>query len=264
MSGERDVYDIIAGMPLDIDKMDRLADITFEADLLRRSRFVGRRKFGIEEFLKFLESLKKKKALLTAKADSHRYIIYIEDCKLASAAISDYSTGKRIVGLRALSQIVSKLIKEAIVFRVFSIETEKAEEKYEESIFTEKTRQLTAEEREELEALARINIAAYRKRLQSMETTSKHVVREISLDELKKKIKETLEDVLEYKGYKLVDLKVQFDGSKLNIVVNIKRRKLFGVAKVNELVGILKKEIDTLFRLLDTRKAYDLKIKRVK
>ena len=262
MSGERDVYDIIAGMPLDIDKMDRLADITFEADLLRRSRFVGRRKFGIEEFLKFLESLKKKKALLTAKADSHRYIIYIEDGKLASAAISDYSTGKRVVGLRALSQIVSKLIKEVIVFRVFSIE--EAEEKYEESIFTEKTRQLTAEEREELEALARINIAAYRKRLQSMETTSKHVVREISLDELKKKIKETLEDVLEYKGYKLVDLKVQFDGSKLNIVVNIKRRKLFGVAKVNELVGILKKEIDTLFRLLDTRKAYDLKIKRVK
>ncbi len=260
MSEGRDVYDIIAEMSIDYKKIELLNDITFEANLLMRSRFVERRTVDIEGFFKLLQDYQDKDIVITSRLNGRRFIAYIEKGTIISTALSDPSGGRRTAGLRPLAQLLLQAMKKPVTLRVFVVEKEervKEEEKHEPGIA----------ERElgiDLKILEKATRPLPRRSEEHEETGEKKEITKEVLEEFRQKIIDAFEDVLNYKGYRLVSLDIEYDGKELSITVGVKKKKLFGAAKLEELQKALENEADITLKFMEIRVPFRISVVKKK
>ncbi len=260
MSENRDVYDIIAEMMIDYKKLDLLNDITFEANLLMRSRFVERRSVDLDGFLRLLEEYKDRDIIITSRLNGRRFIAYIEKGTIISTALSDPKTGRRITGLRPLAQLLLMAMQKQVPLRIFVVEEEK--EKREEK------REETRAEKElnvDLKILERATTIRPPKKEEAVEKpVEKHVIDEKTLEELKQKITEAFEDVLNYKGYRLLGVEIEYREGKIIVKTYVKKKKLFGAAKLEDVKQALQGEVDITLKLMEIKAPYEVIVEKKK
>ncbi len=267
MSEEREpeVYEVISKLPLELKKMDLLNDIVFEADLIRRSTFLKRVSVGLNEFIDLLNRLSSGEYLITSNIDSKRYVLYIDNGRIASVALTDPLKGERIVGLRALANFIKTIMKSSIQVRLFTIGVEEAAHLTEEELKEEtrelpqgKTIPISKEELEKIEELIRMS---FRERVEKR--VPRERVKKIDLRKLERKLKEVIEDILAYHGYKLVNLKTNLTNDIVTIDVSVKKKKLFGAKSIPEVTERIREEVKTLFIILDIDKNVRVNVKKV-
>ncbi len=252
LAGSTEIYEIISRLPLDLKRMELLRDITFEADLLKRSRFMEKKSINIDSFLKLVETLNVGKYLITSTVNGKRFVMYIEEGKIVSTALGDPISGKRVVGLRALAHFISKLLVEELSVRIFSIGEEKVEEEA-------KTKELPKEETmpikrpvlRRIRELAQITVKQRTVVEREISIAEKKELDEEKLKELKNKLEDILSDILSYHGYKLTELKVEVKDSDIYIDVGMKKKKLFGATDPKVLEKKMFKETEILLSMLD-------------
>lgn len=256
-----EIYDIISRLPLDLKRMELLRDITFEADLLRRSRFVERINIDIDGLFNFFEKFISGKYLLTANIDSRRYVMYVENGRIVSTALSDPNSGKRLVGLRALAHFISKLLRKNIQTRVFIIEEESVEEAPTREFPQGETIPIKKPDIEKIRQFAQLTIKQRKIVEKGILEGKKPIARE-KLEELRKRLEDILGDLISYHGYKLVNIKVDIKNSDVYIELDIKRRKLFGVTDPRKLKESVEKETEILFNILDLSSGFKVEIRK--
>ena len=263
LSRSTEIYDIISRLSLDLKRMELLRDITFEADLLRRSRFLEKRNMDIDGLFKFFEKFTVGKYLLTASIDNKRYVMYIEDGKIVSSALSDPSSGKRLVGLRALAHFISKLLRGSIQVRVFVIEEERVEEETPTREFPGgETIPIKKPAIERIRQLAHLTVKQ-RRVIEKRFIEEKKPVDQEKLKELRKKLEDVLGDLLNYHGYKLVNVEIDIKDSDVYIELDIKKRKLFGATDPKKLKKRVEEETEILFNMLDLSSGFKIEIKKL-
>ena len=263
LSRSTEIYDIISRLSLDLKRMELLRDITFEADLLRRSRFLEKRNMDIDGLFKFFEKFTVGKYLLTASIDNKRYVMYIEDGKIVSSALSDPSSGKRLVGLRALAHFISKLLRGSVQVRVFIIEEERVEEETPTREFPRgKTIPIKKPAIERIKQLAHLTVKQ-RRVVEKRIIEEKKPVDQERLKELRKKLEDVLGDLLNYHGYKLVNVKIDIKDSDVYIELDIKKRKLFGATDPKKLKKRVEEETEILFNMFDLSSGFRIEIKKL-
>ncbi len=263
LSRSTEIYDIISRLSLDLKRMELLRDITFEADLLRRSRFLEKRNMDIDGLFKFFEKFTIGKYLLTASIDNKRYVMYIEDGKIVSSALSDPSSGKRLVGLRALAHFISKLLRGSVQVRVFIIEEERVEEETPTREFPRgKTIPIKKPAIERIKQLAHLTVKQ-RRVVEKRIIEEKKPVEQERLKELRKRLEDVLGDLLNYHGYKLVNIKIDIKDSDVYIELDIKKRKLFGATDPKKLKKRVEEETEILFNMLDLSSGFRIEIKKL-
>lgn len=263
LSRSTEIYDIISRLSLDLKRMELLRDITFEADLLRRSRFLEKRDMDIDGLFKFFEKFTVGKYLLTASIDNKRYVMYIEDGKIVSSALFDPSSGKRLVGLRALAHFISKLLRGSVQVRVFIIEEERVEEETPTREFPRgKTIPIKKPAIERIKQLAHLTVKQ-RRVVEKRIIEEKKPVDQERLKELRKKLEDVLGDLLNYHGYKLVNVKIDIKDSDVYIELDIKKRKLFGATDPKKLKKRVEEETEILFNMFDLSSGFRIEIKKL-
>ncbi len=255
-----EIYDIISRLPLDLKRMEALNDITFEADLIRRSTFLKRKTMGIDGFIKAIEELSQGEYLLTANVDNKRYVIYMEGGRIVSTALSEPSTGKRIVGLRALAHLVATLLKQDVSIRIFTIgrEETKVQEETREFPYGE-TITITQRELERMEEVVRTSV---KRKAVAIAKPPKPKIRVINTEELRKKLGEVLEDILSYHGYKLLSLNVYFEEGYVVVDLVIKKKRLFRVKSIEEVREKITEEAKILLSILEIERDVKVKVKK--
>ncbi len=263
LSRDTEIYDIISRLSLDLKRMELLRDIIFEANLLKRSRFLEKRGMDIDEFLKFMKNIGEGKYLLTASIDGRRYVMYIEDGRIVSTALSDPSSGRRLVGLRALAHFISRLLRETIQVRIFLIEEEKAEVETPTREFPRgETIPIRKPVIERIRELAQLTIKQRSVIEKPVIEEERKTISKERLDELKKKLEDILGDLLSYHGYKLLNLKIDLHDTDIYIELDIKKKKLFGATDPKTLKERVEEETQILFNMLDLNSGFKIEIKR--
>ncbi len=254
-----EVYDIISRLPLDLHRMNALNDITFEADLIRRSTFYTRKTVGLDGFLKLVEELNQGEYLLTANVDKKRYVIYMENGRIISTALSEPSSSKRVVGLRALAHFITTLLKQDVGIRIFRIGGVGEAQEETREFPHGKTITITQRELERIEEFIRTSVK--RKGVTTVEAPVQKV-RIIDAEEIKKKLKDVLEDVLSYHGYRLVSLNVYFEEGFVVVELVVKKKKLFGAKRLDELRDRIREEAKILLTIMEIDSDVKVKIEK--
>ena len=263
MSRSTEIYDIISRLSLDLKRMELLRDITFEADLLRRSRFLEKRYMDVDGLFKFFEEYRAGKYLLTATIDDKRYVMYVEDGKIISQALSDPSSGRRLVGLRALAHFVSRLLRGSVQVRVFIIEEERVEEEAPTREFPKgETIPIKKPSIEKIKQLAHLTVKQ-RGVIERRVIEKRKPIDKDRLKELRKRLVEVLSDLLSYHGYRLVDIDIDLRNSDVYIEINIKKKKLFGATDPKTLREKVRQETEILFNMFDLSSGFKIEIKKV-
>jgi len=263
LSRNTEIYDIISKLSLDLKRMELLRDITFEADLLRRSRFLEKRNMDIDGLFKFLERFIVGKYLLTANINNKRYVMYVENGKIVSLALSDPSSGSRYVGLRALANFISKLLKGNIQVRIFIIEEEKVKKESPPREVSEggaiPIKRPTIDKMRQL-----ANLATKQRRIIERRVIEKEKTADAEkLKELRKKLEDVLGELLNYHGYRLVNIKIDVENSDIYIELDIKKKKLFGATDPKKLKKKVEEETEILFNMLDLSSGFKIEIKKL-
>ncbi len=255
---EKEVYEIIASLPIDTKRIDVLKDITFEAQLLMRSRFIRKVTISYDDFKKINELGVDKEILLTTNLEGKRFLIYIDHGKIVSTAVSDPKTSRRIVGLRPLATLILASKIKPLSFKLFEVQKE-----YREDVTREAPHRL----------YQRLKVEEKPARLQPHEMKAERGKEEKPpvILEFSKKLKEfidritgELQEVAPFYGCKLVDVKIELSRGVLGIKVYVTKKGLFSKCKVNKLEDVLAGDVDLILSMLDLDIPYKIMVKEAK
>ncbi len=245
---EKEVYEIIASMPIDTKRMNILNDITFEAQLLMKSKFVKRVTLTYNDIIRVHEFGKDKEVILTTELNGKRFIIYVSHGKIVSTAATDPEKGERIVGLRPLATLILASKIKPITFKLFEIQPLHEEEKTREApraIYKELIKHRTIKpipvKREEKEEPA---VMAFAKLLK----------------ELIEKVRSDAEDVAPLYGCKVTDVKLGISRGLIFIKIYVRKKGLFGKCRVEELKKNLKNDVDVIASMIDLSMPYKVDV----
>ncbi len=245
MEEEKEVYEIIASMPIDFNRINVLRDITFEAQLLMRSRFVKKVTINFDEFQRIHEYSDDKEILLTTELDSKRFIIYLEHGKIVSSAMSDPEKGTRVVGLRPLATLILASKNQPIVFKLFEIHA--VEEDRTRETPPRVIHEIVEEKKPPTMALER----GVRETLREEKEKPIIVVFAEKLVEFRNRARKIVEDTAPAYGCKLIDLKIGIGKGVITIELVLKKKGLFGKCRVNELKRLLENDLSLILTMLD-------------
>ncbi len=246
---EREVYEIIANMPIDTSRLEVLNDITFEAQLIMRSKFVRKIILSYEDFLNLHELGKDKEILLTTTLDGKRFLIYIDHGKIVSTAMADPRTGSRIVGLKPLATLILASKIKPISFKLF--EVQKAEE-------IDKTRETPTPRR-----ITLIERKPTTKPVKKKEEKPAILKFSEKLKEFMEKVEKEINEVAPFYGCKPVDLKIELRKGVINIKLKVTKKGLFSKCKVDKLKEVLTGDVDLYLSMLDLNIPFSLEIVEV-
>ncbi len=240
---EKEVYELIASMPIDLKRVNLLRDITFEAQLLMRSRFIKKIHISYNEFTSLPEISSDKEILLTAELDSKRFILYLANGKLVSIAMSDPDKGERVVGLKPLAMLIMASKLQPIVFKLFEIQPYVEEDR---------TQETPHEVKREL-VEKKIPPTHIIERTRAPREKGKPIVIKFAekLADFYKKARKMVEDTAPTYGCQLVDLKIGVSRGVLNINVIVKKKGLFGKCRSEDLGKVLENDLGLLLAMVD-------------
>lgn len=261
---DKEIYEILASMPIDTKRMNILNDITYEAQLLMRSRFSRIMNMRFDDLLKIHEYAKDKEVLLTTEIDHKRFVVYIDKGKIVSSVMSDPEKGERIVGLKPLATLLMISKEKPLTFKIFEIqpiseETDKTIETprkiYKQGIEkTENIERKTAKERK-----ATI-IRTIKKR------EEKPIILEFArkLKEFIDQVKEEINELAPLYGCKPVDTKVTISKGIITVRVVVKKKSLFSKCDYKKLKEVLNSNVGVIMSMLDLNLPYRIIVEQVK
>jgi len=251
-SEEKEVYEIIASLPIDLKRISVLSDITFEAQLLMRSRFIKKITLNYDDFQKLHEYSNDKDILLTTELDNKRFIIYIEKGKIVSAAMSDPGKGERTVGLKPLASLILASKIQPIVFKLFEIQP-----MVEEDVTREAPRRAVGDE---------VVQQAVEKRVEKPESVEKPIVVQFAekLAEFKNKAYKIISDTALAYGCRVADFKLNVSRGLINITISVRKKSVLGKCDIDSLKNVLENDLNLLLVMYDISLPFKIDIVFVK
>jgi hypothetical protein len=256
LSEDREVYEIIASLPIDYGRVNALKDITFEAELLINSKFVKKIRIDYEGFKKLHEYSDEKKVLLTTEIDAKRFLIYMEKGRIVSTVMSDPEKGERIVGLRPLATLITISKQQPVVFKLFEIH-EESEDRTRETP-SRIIREITERR---VSAVKTIEKEARREKVRE-EGGKPRVVEFVErLLEFKKKAQQMIEDTASIYGCHITGLNVNVSRGYVIVSISVRKKGFFGKCKADKLREILGNDLELLLTMHDISLPLKLEIK---
>ncbi len=248
---DREVYEIIASLPIDTQRIEVLKDITFEAQLLMKSKFIRKITLTYDDFKKLHELGKDKEVLLTTNLEGKRFVIYIDHGKIVSSAVSDPKTNKRIVGLRPLATLILASKIKPVTLKYFEVQKEFSEDK---------TRETPKRIYKELRVKQQVQVPTKK------EEEKPPVILEFSkkIKEFMDRIRYELDEVAPYYGCRPVDVKIELSRGILTLKVYVTKKGIFSKCNVKKLEDILSGDTDLILSMLDLDIPYTIIVKEVK
>lgn len=233
---EKEIYDIIASLPLDFKKISLLNDSVFEAQLLLRSRFVTKIELDFSKFLNIKEYNKYGEILLITEVEGKRFVVYIEGDKISSVAYSEPKSGYRYAGVRALALLLQLLKLKPISFKMFELMKE----------YDDKTREVPHK--------------IVKQSVQKVESVPVLVKRDFDkpvsvlfaekLSEFQKKARALVEELSNTYGCQLIDFKLMLSKGVIIIEISVKK-KLLSKCKADDLRKNIMKDLELLLNMHD-------------
>ncbi|MCD6196471.1 MAG: hypothetical protein J7J82_06780 [Staphylothermus sp.] len=253
---EKEIYELLALMPIDTKRMNILNDITYEAQLLMRSKFSRTISMRFDDLLKIHEYAKDKEALFTTEIDHKRFVIYIDKGKIVSSVMSDPEKGERIVGLKPLATLLMISKEKPLTFKIFEIQP--ISEEIDKTIET--PRKIRRQGIEKTEVAERKT--AIEKKATVIRTIKKREEKPIIL-EFARKLKEFIDQVKEeinesapLYGCKPVDTKVTISRGVITVRVIVKKKSLFSRCNHKKLKEVLNSNVGVIMSMLDLNLPY--------
>ena len=247
---EREIYEIIAGMPIETDKLNILSDITFEAQLLLRSKFIRKIKLSFEDFKNLPKLAKDKEVLLTTNLDGKRFIVYLDHGKIVSSAMVNTDKGTRQVGLKPLATLIAASKITPVVFKLYEVQPMVSEDRTREASIRPRTLEIGSKRRAKpLKAKAKPEI----KPIGKEEKEGEPIILEFTkrIKEFMDKMREDVVDLAGYYGCKFVDLKIEISRGVLKVKIYVKKKGLFTKCRTEELKKAVENDADILLTMLD-------------
>ncbi len=248
---EREIYDIIAGMPIETEKLNILSDITFEAQLLLRSKFVKKIKLSFEDFKNLPKLAEDKEVLLTTTLDGKRFIVYLSHGKIVSSAMVDTRKGTRQVGLKPLATLIAASKIAPIVFKLYEIQPMVSEDRTREASIRPRSLEVGFKRRARpVRVMAKPEI---RHGGIEEKESGEPIILEFTkrIKEFMEKMKEDVADLAGYYGCKFIDLKVEISRGILKIKIYVKKKGLFTKCRAEDLKKAVENDADILLTMLD-------------
>ncbi len=247
---EREIYEIIAGMPIETDKLNILSDITFEAQLLLRSKFIKKIKLSFEDFKNLPKLAKDKEVLLTTNLDGKRFIIYLDHGKIVSSAMVNTDNGTRQVGLKPLATLIAASKITPVVFKLYEVQPMVSEDRTREASIRPRTLEIGSKRRARpLKVKAKPEIKPVGKEEKEGEPIILEFTKRIK--EFMDKMREDVADLAGYYGCKFVDLKIEISRGVLKVKIYVKKKGLFTKCRTEELKKAVENDADILLTMLD-------------
>jgi len=247
---EKEIYEIIASMPIETDKLNVLSDITFEAQLLLRSKFIKKIKLGFEDFKNLPKLAEDKEVLLTTNLDGKRFIIYLSHGKIVSSAMVDTSKGTRQVGLKPLATLIAASKISPITFKLYEVQPMVSEDRTREaSIKPHVIEKAPRKHGGPIEVKAVPEVRPVRKEEKEGEPIILEFTKRIK--EFMDKMREDVADLAGYYGCKFLDLKIEISRGVLKIKIYVKKKGLFTKCRTEDLKKAVENDADILLTMLD-------------
>ncbi|RLG81447.1 MAG: hypothetical protein DRO13_01140 [Thermoprotei archaeon] len=224
-SDEKELEELMASLPIDLDKADLLGDITFEAQLLIRSRFLGSITVRYEDFKRIHEYSDGKEVLLTAELEGKRFVVYMSNGVIVSVAMSDLEKGERIAGLKPLENLIKISREKPIQFKLFEV-VPGEEEKKPPTTEAAVEEAVVEEEREGVEL-------------------------EKKLEEFRNRVRKIIEDTAPAYGCQVVETRVNVAEDKVYVEVLVRKKGLFSRCKSGELKDLLESDLKLVAAMHD-------------
>jgi len=241
LSEDREVYELIASLPVDYSRVNALADITFEASILLRSKFVKKIDLKYEDFAKLPEISGGKNVLLVTEIGNKRFLVYIEKGTIVSSLVSDAVKGERYAGVKPLAMLIAIARNQPIKFKVFEV-AEMTEDKT-----------LEAPQRALRRIPEDVRETATQQTAKTETSAEKPAVVEFAkrFAEFREKIVKAARDLAPLYNCQVLDIEVSISKGYVNVVVRVKKRGLFGKCDENKLKSSLEKDIELLALMHD-------------
>ncbi len=247
---EREIYEIIAGMPIETEKLNILSDITFEAQLLLRSKFIKKIKLNFEDFKNLPKLAENKEVLLTTNLDGKRFIVYLNHGKIVSSAMVDTSKGTRQVGLKPLATLIAASKITPVVFKLYEVQPMVSDDRTREASIRPRTLEIGSKRRvKPVKVKAKPEIKPVRKEEKEGEPIILEFTKRIK--EFMDKMKEDVTDLAGYYGCKFIDLKIEISRGVLKIKIYVKKKGLFTKCRAEDLKKAVENDADILLTMLD-------------
>ncbi len=261
---DKEIYELLASMPIDTKRMNILNDITYEAQLLMRSKFSRIMNMRFDDLLKIHEYAKDKEVLFTTEIDHKRFVIYVDKGKIVSSVMSEPEKGERIVGLKPLATLLMISKEKPITFKIFEIQP--ISEEIDKTIETPKKIYRQGIEKSET---AKRKVAID-KEAPVVKTIKKREEKPIIL-EFARKLKEFIDQVREeiselapLYGCKHVDTKVSISKGIITVRVVVKKKSLFSKCDHKKLKEVLNSNVGVIMSMLDLNLPYRIIIETAK
>ncbi|OYT39995.1 MAG: hypothetical protein B6U89_03240 [Desulfurococcales archaeon ex4484_58] len=243
LSEEKEVYELIASLPIELKKINVLNDITFEAQLLMRSRFVKKINIRYEDFLNLPSISNDKEVLLTTELDNKRFIIYLENGRIISVAMSDPVKGERTVGLKPLAMLILASKSSPIQFKLFEVQPYIEEDRTRET-----PKSIVREIVEEKKPAEKI---LEKQRPSSLVEKPVIVKFAEKLVEFREKARKMISDSAPSFGCQLVDLKIGVSKGVIHVKLVVRKKGFFGKCRADELKALLDNDLNLLATMYD-------------
>lgn len=224
-------------IPVARDKLHLLGDVTFEAELLLKAKYVETLSGGLQSFKEFLVKNNQGTYLLTGIIENGRVSILVENGKVSSTLFIDSYTGERVSGEKSLDILLKTLSQPGIVLRVFEVK----ENKEIVLVQKEEVKQATPPGKPVEKPQAAIPV-------------EKTAVDSEKLQQFKKEFRQIANETAEAYGCRIVDLVYELVGNELTILITLRKKGIFGKCLEEEFAETIKNDLPLL------RDNYDLKL----
>jgi len=224
-------------IPVARDKLHLLGDVTFEAELLLKAKYVETFSGGLQSFKDFLVKNNQGTYLLTGIIENGRVTILVENGKVSSTLFIDSYTGERVSGERSLDILIKTLSQPGIVLRVFEVKDNRETV----PVQKEEVKQATPPGKPVEKPQATIPV-------------EKTAVDSEKLQQFKKEFRQIANETAEAYGCRIVDLVYELVGNELTVLITLRKKGIFGKCLEEEFAETIKNDLPLL------RDNYDLKL----
>lgn len=243
-NSDKEIYEIIASLPIDLRRIGLLGDVIYEAQLLIRSRFIDKIELDLNKFLDISSYNKYGNILLITEVEGRRFVVYIENNSIVSVVLSEIKEGTRYSGVKALALLLQLLKLKPLSFKLFEIvpeltdTTERISRKQSGSIDQPVSTSKTSAKRKEIEVKTKAP------------TGSATVVFAEKIIQFREKAKQILSDIATASGCILQDARISVSRGTINIHIVLKK-KMFSKCKVEEFKKKAEKDLELLMEMFD-------------
>ncbi len=224
-------------IPVEKDRLHLLGDVTFEAELLLKAKYIETLSGGLQNFKEFLTRRNRGTYLLTGNTENGRVSLLVENGKVSSALFVDSYTGERISGEKSLEILLGALYQHNIVFRVFEVK----ENKETVQVQSEIIEQPAPPEKPVEKSKPAVPV-------------EKLAIDFDKLQQFKKEFRQIASETAEAYGCRIVDLVYELVGNDLTILITLRKKGIFGKCLEKEFAETIENDIPLL------RDNFDLKL----